>query len=339
MNIAFTICSNNYLAHAKTLGDSFLEFHLGWKFIIGLVDEFDPAFDYSEFSNFEIIKVSDISVPEFESITKKYNIIELNTAVKPTFIRNLFVNYKAEKLIYIDPDILITSYFEEVITILDSKDIVITPHICSPIDDEFAPTDYHTLRGGVYNLGFIALARYDNIKDFIKWWEERVLKYGFCDFSKSMFYDQLWINYVPAMWDNYHIIKHLGYNMANWNLHERKLTKTLEEPFYINDQFPLRFFHFSGYKYDNPNRIASYLTRYDFESRPDLKQLFFTYNDLLKNNNIEQIRNLKVFYRLDQKNKVKNKSLLTKIINRLRNTIKVFLTGHQLGEISTNEKL
>ena len=27
MNIAFTICSSNYLAHAKTLGDSFLEHH------------------------------------------------------------------------------------------------------------------------------------------------------------------------------------------------------------------------------------------------------------------------------------------------------------------------
>ena len=47
--IAFTICSNNYLAQAKTLGDSFLEFHPDWKFIIGLCDEFDSSFDYSAF--------------------------------------------------------------------------------------------------------------------------------------------------------------------------------------------------------------------------------------------------------------------------------------------------
>lgn len=332
MKIAFTICSNNYLAHAKTLGDSFLEFHPNWKFIIGLVDEFDSSFDYSSFANFEIIKVADINVPDFENIVEKYNIIELNTAVKPTYIEYLFTKLNAEKLIYIDPDILVTSYFEEVISILDSRNIVITPHICSPIDDEYAPTDYHTLRGGVYNLGFIALARYDKIKDFIKWWEKRVLEYGFCDFNKNMFYDQLWINYVPAMWDNYHIVKHLGYNMANWNLHERILTNIENERFCINEQYPLRFFHFSGYKYDNPSSIASYLTRYNFETRPDLRYLFSLYNDLLKTNNIENISKLNVYYRRE-KNKVLitsvNKSLSTKIINRLIITMKVFLTGHK----------
>jgi hypothetical protein len=332
MKIAFTICSNNYLAHAKTLGDSFLEFHPNWKFIVGLVDEFDSSFDYSPFANFEIVKVADIDVPDFENIVEKYNIIELNTAVKPTFIKYIFINYNAEKLIYLDPDILVTSYFEEVITILDTKDIVITPHICSPIDDAFAPTDYHTLRGGVYNLGFIALARYDKIKDFIKWWDERVLKYGYCNLSKNMFYDQLWINYVPAMWDNYYIMKYLGYNMANWNLHERILTNIEKEFFCINQQYPLRFFHFSGYKYDNPSSIASYLTRYNFETRPDLKHLFSLYNDLLKKNNIEYISKLKVYYRRENSNMLipqVYKSLSTKIIDRLKVTVKVLLTGRK----------
>jgi hypothetical protein len=331
MNIAFTICSNNYLAQAKTLGDSFLEHHPEWKFIIGLCDEFDLSFDYSVFNKFEIIKVQDISVPEFESIVKKYNIIELNTAVKPTFIKYIFTTYNANKLIYIDPDILVTSYFEEVIAILDTKNIVLTPHICSPIDDEYAPTDYHTLRGGIYNLGFIALARYDKIKDFLYWWHERVLKYGFCDFSNTMFYDQLWINYVPAMWDDYFILKHPGYNMANWNLHERLVTQTGNDRFVVNEKFSLRFFHFSGYKYNNPTSIASYLTRYDFESRPDLKNLFFKYHNLLKNNNIEQISKLKVYYLFVNKSVAvspRKKSYLRKIINRLKKTIKVFLTGN-----------
>lgn len=330
MNIAFTICSNNYLAQAKILGDSFLEYHPDWKFIIGLCDEFDSSFDYSIFDKFKIIKVKDINVPEFKHLVQQYNIIELNTAVKPTFFKHIFTNYNANKLIYIDPDILVTSYFEEVISILDTKDIVLTPHICSPIDDEYAPTDYHTLRGGIYNLGFIALARYDKIKDFIQWWHERVSKYGYCDFSNTMFYDQLWINYVPAMWDDYYIMKHLGYNMANWNLHERMLTEK-NNRFFVNNEVPLRFFHFSGYKYNNPNSIASYLTRYDFESRPDLKNLFFKYHNLLNNNNIEQISKLNVYYLFRHKSLVLSavkKSFLRKIIHRLKKTIKVFLTGN-----------
>lgn len=330
MNIAFTICSNNYLAQAKTLGDSFLEYHPNWKFIIGLVDEFDSSFDYSQFNNFEIVKVKDINVPEFESLVIKYNIIELNTAVKPTFIEHIFINYKADKLIYLDPDILVLSYFEEVITMLDSVDIIITPHICSPIDDDYAPTDYHTLRGGVYNLGFIALARFNRVNGFVKWWGDRVLKYGFCDFSRNMFYDQMWINYLPSLFDNYHIIKHLGYNMANWNLHERKLTNLASENYCINHQQPLRFFHFSGYKYNYPNKIASYLTRYNFETRTDLKDLFSLYQKYLLYNDIENTSQLKVFYRLVHENAKTNltkKTLIEKIVNRLKVTINVFFTG------------
>ena len=331
MNIAFTICSNNYLAHAKTAGDSFLKFHPDWTFIIGLVDHFDSTFDYSGFSNFVIIKVEDIRVPNFEDLQRKFNITELNTAVKAKFIKHIFSNYNANKLIYLDPDILVTSYFEEVITSLDFKNIIITPHICSPIDDVFAPTDYHTLRGGIFNLGFIALARYNDIKNFIDWWEDRVYKYGFNDFSKNMFYDQLWINYVPAMWDNYLILKHLGYNMANWNLHERKLSiHSTIDPFTINNEFPLRFFHFSGYKYENPTKIASYHTRFDFNSRPDLLPLFNHYHELLKSNNIEKISQLRYHYKAKHNSvskSYKKKSIFQKMMIRLCKTIQVLITG------------
>ncbi len=332
MEIAFTICSNNYLSLAKTLGDSFLKHHPSWKFIIGLVDELDDTFDYDFFSDFEIIKVSAINVNDFENMITKYNIIELNTAVKPTYISHIFKKYQATKLIYLDPDILVTSCFEEVITALNTTDIVITPHICSPIDDDFAPTDYHTLRGGVYNLGFIALARYEKIQYFVQWWHERVSKYGFCDFGKNMFYDQMWINYLPSLYDNYIILKHLGYNMANWNLHERKLTHKSEENFLINDKIPLRFFHFSGYKHDNPTKIASYLTRYNFDTRPDLKDLFSLYQANLIENKINETSKLKVLYKtLHQQRKTNENKLpiAIRIKNRLKVTYKVFLTGRK----------
>ena len=45
----FTICSNNYLAQAKTLADSFLEFNKGYKFYIFLCDTMRSDIDYSKF--------------------------------------------------------------------------------------------------------------------------------------------------------------------------------------------------------------------------------------------------------------------------------------------------
>ncbi|MBF4470296.1 glycosyl transferase [Flavobacterium sp. HJJ] len=331
MKIAFTICSNNYLAHAKTLGDSFLEYHPDTKFIIGLVDKIDATFDYSMFSNFLMIPVEELEISCFEELNEKYNIVELNTAVKPFYFHYIFKKFEVAKLLYIDPDILITSHFDEVFDILDKKNIVITPHICEPIDDEYAPTDYHTLRGGVFNLGFIALSDYERVKDFLDWWGARVVKYGFCNFSKSMFYDQVWINYVPAFYDNYFILKHPGYNMANWNLHERKLS-IKKEKYFVNEEYFLRFFHFSSYKFNKPEQICSYQTRFDFKSRPDLVSLFEDYRQKLLNNNVITIAELNVFYypksivSVEVKKKSK-KTLLLKINRRIKKAIKVLMYG------------
>ena len=47
MQIVFTLCSINYLAQAKTLGDSVLRHNPGYKFIIGLIDKNHTNVDLS----------------------------------------------------------------------------------------------------------------------------------------------------------------------------------------------------------------------------------------------------------------------------------------------------
>lgn len=333
MKIAFTICSNNYLAQAKTLGDSFLKYHPEYQFIIGLVDKWSNEIDICNYAQFLVIPVSDLNIDNFSDLVAKFNITELNTSVKPSYFNYLFKKFNADNIIYLDPDILVLSRFFELLEILDKKNIVITPHICSPIDDDFAPTDYHTIRGGVFNLGFIALSDFENVKDFLSWWHARVTKFGFSDFSLNMFYDQIWINYVPAFYDNYQILKHFGYNMANWNLHERYLNMS-EQEFYINDKVPLRFFHFSSYRFNKPHIICSYLTRYDFTSRPDLVPLFDIYQELLAKNGIEKIDKLKPFYQPElEKVSIKvsfdKRTLIEKILSRIRRSGKVLVLGHE----------
>lgn len=296
MVIAFTICSNNYLAQAKTMGDSFLDHHPEAKFIIGLVDRFDTSFNYDFFSRFEIIPVEDIQINDFNGLVAKYNIVELNTAVKPSYIHYIFKKHQADKLIYLDPDILVTGHFEELLNVLDTHNIVLTPHICTPVDDEFTPTDYHTLRGGVFNLGFIALSNYTAVIPFINWWHDRVIKYGYGNYTLNMFYDQLWANYIPCFYDNYYILKHPGYNMAPWNLHERTLMPGSTGKYLVNRNYPLKFFHFSSYKFNKPEAISAHVTRYDFEQRNDLRPLFSEYYNLLEKNAIKELSKLPVHY-------------------------------------------
>ena len=296
MTLAFTLCCNNYLAQAKVLGHSFRRHHPGIEFIIGLVDTVNPSIDYSAFSDFTILPVADLEIPEFEEMELKYSIVELNTSVKPFYFSHLFDNQKANKIIYLDPDIEVFSPMEEVLDLLDTYNIIITPQNCSPIDDGHSPSDIHVLGTGVFNLGFIALSDSERLSGFLSWWKQRLLKYGFADERNNMFFDQVWINLVPAFFDNYYILKHPGYNMAPSNLHERSITGHSEGNWHINDNFLLRFYHFSGFKFSNPKLMCCYSERFTFKDRPDVLPLYNSYINKLDKNEINVLAAVPPYY-------------------------------------------
>lgn len=327
MIIAFTLCSNNYLAQAKTLGDSFLEHHPGIQFVIGLVDAYNNQIDYSQFSKFKIITADSIRIPDFQALSNKFNIIELNTAVKPFYFSYFFEELKADKIIYLDPDIRVFSHFTEVLNLLDNYNIIITPQLCEPIDDGHSPTDQTLLITGTFNLGFIALSDYTQNEKFLKWWTDRVVKYGFAKPEWYMFYDQLFINLVPAYFDNYFILRHKGYNMAGWNMYERTITKTDDQQIIINGDIPLRFFHYSGYQFSKPDVICKYNDRFDFISRPDVKEIFNDYQQLVMNNNYQALNKIEPVYRKKEvlTAELVKISIPKKIAYRLKRTARVFL--------------
>ena len=328
MIIAFTICSNNYLAHAKTLGDSYLQHHSGHRFIIGLVDKLIDGYDYSFLNAFEVVPVETLEIDGFDNLVAKYNIMELNTAVKPSYFNYIFEHYTAQNVVYLDPDLWVSSAFTEVFDFLKYKNIVLTPHMLSPIDDGHSLNDFQLLRNGIFNLGFIALSNFSAVAHFLKFWHERVTRYGFAKSKEGMFYDQLWVNYVPAFYDSYAVLRHLGYNMANWNLHERVVTRVEQRGFLINNEFHLRFFHFSGYKASKPDTIASYSNRFDFESRPDVRPLFDIYRALLIQNKVEDISKLGVFYFPDLNVPVII-PVHKKVMSRVKRSLKVLVLGYE----------
>lgn len=280
--LVFTICSNNYLAQAKVLGDSWLEFHPETSFKIILVDELSEQVDYGFFKQIQIIPVKELGIPHFDELVARYSIVELNTAVKADAFLYLFEQTGEDCIAYIDPDILITSRNTELLEWMKEYNYALTPHMLEGVDDGKVPTDHQILRSGVFNLGFIALADIDKVRPFLEWWRDRLRYYGFTDYSRNMFYDQLWIDYLPCLYDNYYIIKHRGYNVANWNLHERSLgwDEALNN-YRVNGTYELRFFHFSGYNFKKPEQINKYNTRFTFDSRPDIAPIFRHYHQLL----------------------------------------------------------
>ena len=106
--IAYTICSINYLAQAIALGNSLTSQNADYDFKIGLVDKVDGYQTVLQNIPYELIEVENIQIPNFNSFCDRYNITELNTAVKPFFFEYLFSNNPVSDIIlYLDPDIYV----------------------------------------------------------------------------------------------------------------------------------------------------------------------------------------------------------------------------------------
>jgi lipopolysaccharide biosynthesis glycosyltransferase len=295
MNIVFTICSNNYLAQAITLGKSLLKYNPDYTFKIGLVDKKNSEIDYKTVP-FEIVEVENIGITAFDEMFKQYSITELNTAVKPYYFQFFFRTLpEFDKCIYLDPDVLVYQSFTELEEVLETNEIAITPHFTSPINDDKFQAENDFLNAGLYNLGFIALKKGVESQKLIEWWSQRLLTKAYVDFARGMFTDQLWINFAPLFFEKVHIFNHPGYNIAYWNLHERVI-KSPETVIKNNISYPLVFYHFSGFSPLTPDALSKYQDRFSFENRKDIVDLFNDYSDKLFENGYNTYIQIPCYY-------------------------------------------
>ena len=73
MNLVFTICSNNYLAQAISLGASLLRHNPDYIFKIGLVDRRNEMIQYDQIP-YELVEVEKIGISDFDDMFKRYSI-------------------------------------------------------------------------------------------------------------------------------------------------------------------------------------------------------------------------------------------------------------------------
>lgn len=284
MTTVLTICSANYLAHARVLGDSLHEFNPDINFVIGLVDRLPEKIDFTEWQNLEILPVEELAIPRFDEMDKKYDIVELNTAAKPFYIEHLYSRQPSlDNVIYLDPDILVKGSFKSLLEKLRNFNIIVTPHSCTY---DNSPTNIHyeiaMLATGIYNLGFIATTRCPTVLNFLKWWQIRLQDHCYYRDGYGVFVDQLWVSLAPLYFPGIHVDLNPGYNMSYWNHFERRLSRR-NNSFFVNKSELLVFYHFSSYNPLNPDAITSRSSQpvMTFGDRRDLIPLFEEYRTRL----------------------------------------------------------
>lgn len=280
MITVLTLCSSNYLAQAKSLGDSVLEHNPDYHFVIGLVDRLPKVVDAEYWHPYELIPVEELAIPCFDEMEGKYNLVELNTAVKPFYMEYLYRRDSAVKLvIYLDPDIQVFERFNKLEEKLSSFNIIVTPHSCT-FDDKPTNMFYETIMlcNGVYNLGFMATSRSETTFAFLQWWQKRLRNYCYYRPGTGIFVDQIWVTLAPLYFPGFYIERDPGYNMCYWNHFERRLSHK-NGRYIVNGQYDLVFYHFSSFDPRRPDVIAGCpgMPIFSFADRPDLKSIYEEY--------------------------------------------------------------
>lgn len=292
---AFTIVAKNYLALAKTLFESFRQFHPEVAFHLMVVDPGGlPWTDVKAMGMQLVDPLMIMSGEQFNDMAGRYDITELSTAIKPFVMQHLF-SQGYEQAVYFDPDIVVMASLDELFADLEEANVLLTPHLLDPIPlDGLQPDEPAIMACGAYNLGFVAARNTPETARFLDWWSQRLIK--LCKIAKEqgLFVDQKWIDLVPGMFAGVKILKDRGYNVAYWNVHARRpvikddryYVETAEEP------VPLRFFHYSGFNADKVETLSKFQNRVRVAPGSALATLLGDYARRLRANQHEAFRRL-----------------------------------------------
>ena len=286
----FTICARNYLALAYSLAESVLSLYGDSVFTIWLMEE-DIGDEIPPMSGVHLRPIKSVMSPgTWRQRTLRYHVLELSTSVKASAFMQLFAE-GAQQVVYLDPDIYLFSRLDEIESLLANGAAgCVLPHMLTPLPkDKKYPDDLAILKSGVFNLGFLALRACPETEKFLEWWDAWLHTHCWADPITGVFTDQRWMDYVPCLWPGISVCRHMGYDVAYWNLHERKLLHD-GGLWYINKE-PLRFFHFSGFDPSNQEKVSKHQDRFRANDIKGLSELLSFYARRLVANGHNTYRN------------------------------------------------
>lgn len=323
MNCTFTICAKNYLAQALTLKESFLKHNPSLNFFIFLADKIDEVEDVEG-----VVTLDKSWIPDWVNMAYKYDVIEFNTSIKPFCFGKLFKE-GYEKVIYLDPDIYVTCPLDYIYECLNNKSVVLTPHYCD-IEEHFdgAVSEETFNKAGIYNLGFCALKNDKVGQEIAKWWQNRLQYKCYSQSSEGLFVDQKWMDYIPGFFpDATCVSSHHGMNVAIWNLHERELFIDDKQGYMIRrkktgDEFPLLFFHFSGFDPFETTVINRRHPQFNVTTYPSFKPIIEEYRARVYANGYDRFCKMKYGF-----NHYSDGGVITPLQRRM---FRVYLNEHKV---------
>lgn len=244
----YTSITSNYLPKARVLARSVKRHDPEAVFHLLLSDTPPQDWDLAQEPFDSLITLEELPIPNLKSWAFRHALVEMCTAVKGPGALEIVRRHQPDKLVYFDPDIVVFSNLSTLSHELDDHSVLLTPHLTDP---EITPAgvldnEISALKHGIYNLGFLGFRCEGEGLRCMEWWAKRLLEHCRDDIPGGLFTDQRWADHVPAMFDQVKILREPVYNVATWNLSNRRATGHAPDALLINGQ-PLVFYHFSGF--------------------------------------------------------------------------------------------
>lgn len=279
----FTSFNKAYLPQALLLAESLHHIYGGKaKLVAILVDEMkeENAPYFQAFS--QTIEASRLGIPDFRSWIFGLDVIEAATAVKPFALLHLLQQHR--QVTYLDPDIYLYSPLAEITAPDTDFDAVVTPHQMYPQSEKWLvdSTEIESMRYGTFNLGFLSVRNSDGGQAIAEWWARRCYSYCVVDFPQGLFTDQKLFDLAPALFPGLKVLRHPGYNLATWNLRERRVSFSPGTGAVVDGQ-PLRFCHFTKATHIGNEAMERMIS----EESAFFQELFYSYVARLRGRRIQ----------------------------------------------------
>jgi hypothetical protein len=282
-----TIVTKNFLSFARVLAGSVRVPHPDVPFFTLLADEpeglFDPAAE-----PFEVVPPQALCVPDFRQMCFKYTRQQLSIAVKPYLLRYL-LDRGFDAVVLLDADILVTASLDPLLDAAAEHAIVLTPHLLEHLTTaDRVERELNILQSGTYNGGCIGVSARPSTLPFLSWWAERLRTHCRHAIESGMHFDQRWLDLVPVLFEDVHVLRDRGCNVAYWNLPER--SALVEAIGSSTAASRCRFFHFSGFEPETAGTVTRYSSRLTMDAIGPAAELFERYRRLVRQEGFDALR-------------------------------------------------
>ncbi|MCY7350552.1 MAG: hypothetical protein LH606_07775 [Cytophagaceae bacterium] len=207
----FTVAWLRQLPQAIELAASLARVYPGQCLHVGLVDSTENLPENLP-ENLRIHPVASIKLPDFNGLIQKYSQTEFRNLTKPFFAKYLLDTFPdTTQLIYLSPESVVLAPLDTLLRALNTHAIALVSQLTVPPNGRNLATEGHFLNVGTYDAGLWGVRRGGVASSFLSWWAASLHQRGWLRLCQGYGSDQLWLDLVPAFFDEVLLIRQPDY--------------------------------------------------------------------------------------------------------------------------------